>query len=251
MRLIVEVKLKNGTLMSIIANVQNKEEARSWAAKYSNRLFGDSNMFVYKDSPITAVEKWSQERAISCQHGNKQYIVAFFMNNVTQLIKIEAAGVKSAYNIVKIKYGIQDNINMMIYDKHQNIKKKSAVAVSKELMSNNSKLNAILVKAHDKMKTFPVLGKYAADIPLFIGIIKDYCNGNYKAVPLGTIIGMLECLIYFLSPIDLIPDIIPGLGQLDDIAVLVWAINQCHDDLVNYSKWLSNNEGEEIIVVGF
>ncbi len=27
-------------------------------------------------------------------------------------------------------------------------------------------------------------------------------------------------LVYFLSPIDFIPDFIPGLGQVDDLAVL-------------------------------
>jgi len=29
---------------------------------------------------------------------------------------------------------------------------------------------------------------------------------------------------YLLSPVDLIPDLIPGLGQLDDLAVMVFAL---------------------------
>ncbi len=30
--------------------------------------------------------------------------------------------------------------------------------------------------------------------------------------------------IYFISPIDVIPDFIPGIGQLDDITVLIFAL---------------------------
>jgi uncharacterized membrane protein YkvA (DUF1232 family) len=38
------------------------------------------------------------------------------------------------------------------------------------------------------------------------------------AVPLGV-------ALYFVMPVDLIPDFLPGLGQVDDIAVLLMAMN--------------------------
>jgi uncharacterized membrane protein YkvA (DUF1232 family) len=38
------------------------------------------------------------------------------------------------------------------------------------------------------------------------------------AVPLGV-------ALYFVMPLDLIPDFLPGLGQIDDIAVLLMAMN--------------------------
>jgi uncharacterized membrane protein YkvA (DUF1232 family) len=43
-------------------------------------------------------------------------------------------------------------------------------------------------------------------------------------VPLGLKLIPPTALIYTLSPIDLLPDIVLGLGQLDDLAVLVLGV---------------------------
>jgi uncharacterized membrane protein YkvA (DUF1232 family) len=43
-----------------------------------------------------------------------------------------------------------------------------------------------------------------------------------KAVPLWVII--VICLVYLISPIDLLPDVIPVLGQADDLLVLALTV---------------------------
>ncbi len=68
-------------------------------------------------------------------------------------------------------------------------------------------------------------------------------------VPLWTKMILPASLIYVVSPVDFIPDVIPGLGQLDDLAIVVLGvklfIDLCPPAIVsehlqamqNESKW--------------
>lgn len=37
------------------------------------------------------------------------------------------------------------------------------------------------------------------------------------------------CLLYFISPIDFVPDFIPLTGKADDIVILFWGIKRGYD----------------------
>ena len=45
-----------------------------------------------------------------------------------------------------------------------------------------------------------------------------------RRVPLATKLIIPAAVVYLVSPIDLIPDIIPGLGQIDDVVILAVAL---------------------------
>jgi uncharacterized membrane protein YkvA (DUF1232 family) len=55
-------------------------------------------------------------------------------------------------------------------------------------------------------------------IVLISRLVRDPCVPRRRAVILGAM------LLYFASPIDLVPDFIPGLGQLDDAILLAVAL---------------------------
>jgi len=46
-----------------------------------------------------------------------------------------------------------------------------------------------------------------------------------RRVPAGVKLIPLAVLVYILSPIDFLPDVILGLGQLDDLTVLILGLN--------------------------
>jgi len=67
-------------------------------------------------------------------------------------------------------------------------------------------------------------------------LLKAQATGNYQ-LPLHMIITLLAAVIYFINPIDLIPDFIPGVGFTDDLAVLTWIYRTTADELERFENW--------------
>ena len=81
------------------------------------------------------------------------------------------------------------------------------------------------------------LSKYAELGQIMIGMLKDIKNGVYPEVPWFTIATVVLALLYLLNPLDLIPDFIPGIGYIDDLAVLAIGTGWIESDLHKYLDW--------------
>ncbi|MEZ0277345.1 MAG: YkvA family protein, partial [Roseimicrobium sp.] len=79
---------------------------------------------------------------------------------------------------------------------------------------------------------------------LLLSMIKDYFTGAYREVPYWAIGAGALALVYVLSPIDAIPDIIPGLGFVDDAAVLAFCLKLLESELSRYKEWKETREAE-------
>ena len=72
---------------------------------------------------------------------------------------------------------------------------------------------------------------------LLLGILKAYVGGGYRKVPWTTLLGAAGAILYFVSPLDLIPDFIAALGFVDDVAVLAWTLTSIKADLDDFANW--------------
>ena len=61
-------------------------------------------------------------------------------------------------------------------------------------------------------------------------------------VPFSKKIWILLVVLYFISPIDLVPDLIPGLGFLDDLLILVLSLNKLLRVLEEYDLKIQNRK---------
>lgn len=81
------------------------------------------------------------------------------------------------------------------------------------------------------------LTKYLEIGKIMFGMIKDIKRGAYTNVPWFTIATIVMSLLYVLNPLDLVPDFIPGIGYLDDLAIFSIGIGWIESDIHKYLDW--------------
>ena len=85
------------------------------------------------------------------------------------------------------------------------------------------------------------LARLFQDLKLLIPLIKDYWKGTYRDVSVKSIVIFVVALAYIISPIDLIPDYLIGLGQIDDAVILGLSLYFLEKDLRKYKEWKDKN----------
>ena len=113
----------------------------------------------------------------------------------------------------------------------------SGYAQSEALLNDTDELDDFLYRLEQKINDMPFVGKKFSMIPVMISLVKHYVQGKYTTVPYGTILAVLSALIYFLSPIDIIPDFIPLAGYFDDMAVMGLCMKMVNTDIESYDEW--------------
>ena len=74
-------------------------------------------------------------------------------------------------------------------------------------------------------------------LQLLFSLAKDYASGNYTEIPKSSIVAIVAALLYFISPLDLIPDFLVGLGFVDDAFILGLVYKQVLKELHKYQAW--------------
>lgn len=119
---------------------------------------------------------------------------------------------------------------------------------AKDYANDKKKTQKLVRDAMKKAKKTGPFEEIWDKVQLLFGIVKDWSSGEYTEVPTGTIIAIIIGLLYFVSPIDLIPDFLPG-GIIDDALVLGLIFKQVNNDLDKYKEWLEERLEEKEILV--
>jgi uncharacterized membrane protein YkvA (DUF1232 family) len=84
------------------------------------------------------------------------------------------------------------------------------------------------------------LGEVWDSLMAFLRLLRAYARKEYTNISWQHLVLIVAAVLYFLAPIDVIPDWIIGLGFLDDAAVVAWVIKAVKRDLDDFRKWESS-----------
>lgn len=115
-------------------------------------------------------------------------------------------------------------------------------------LSKNSKgiillLGTVFTKMRSEGEESP-FRKIAGKLKSLGLLLRHYANGSYRSVESKNVVIILAGMIYFLSPVDLIPDILPIVGFADDIALITFIYNSVARELEKFEMWLLNQNAE-------
>lgn len=83
------------------------------------------------------------------------------------------------------------------------------------------------VQSRDVKEKFFVLGR----------MIKAYVLGQYRTIPWKPLLMIAAAVIYFVNPIDLVPDWIPVLGLTDDFGILMTVYASVSTEIDKFLIW--------------
>ena len=117
---------------------------------------------------------------------------------------------------------------------------------AEKLLKDPDKMELFLQRAEQVMQNIPFIGDKLSMLPVMISFLKSYIKNEYREAPVTVPVSIVAALLYLISPKDIVPDKIPVLGIVDDIAVIYLAWKYVADDMELYQDWRKAN-GLEVV----
>lgn len=72
---------------------------------------------------------------------------------------------------------------------------------------------------------------------VFGRLCKAYALGHYRDVSWKSMLLVVAAIIYFVNPLDFLPDLVPIAGLTDDFAILMWVYSSITSEVDKFLAW--------------
>lgn len=81
------------------------------------------------------------------------------------------------------------------------------------------------------------MAKVRRDLLVLLRLARAWATREYRTIPWRSVVYAVAALVYFVNPADLIPDVLVGLGFVDDAAVIAAVVRSIQNDLDAFRRW--------------
>ena len=115
----------------------------------------------------------------------------------------------------------------------ERFKKGKWIDKSNNMLADKTKVLSVLAILSKYMKKGGLKG-IREQLGLLYNYISEVIQGKYKEYSATALSLALAAIIYVISPLDILPDLIPFTGYIDDIAIVTWAITKMDKELEKF-----------------
>lgn len=107
------------------------------------------------------------------------------------------------------------------------------------VMRRRMRVLVLVRRAYGRLsrKDESVIEQFRGDLTTLLRLTHAWATHRYPHAPWKSILLAVAAILYFMNPIDLIPDALVGIGFLDDAAVIAFAMRTIHKDLRRFEAW--------------
>jgi len=119
---------------------------------------------------------------------------------------------------------------------------RGAMAKAAKVLKKPEKLSRLVREATNKAKKLDKgsIGETKDSLLSLFRLAKAYGTGEYRSISWSNLVLLVASIIYFVTPIDLIPDFLLAMGYFDDVAILTWTVKAISEELDQFKLWEKN-----------
>lgn len=116
---------------------------------------------------------------------------------------------------------------------------------AERVITSDTALAALLDKVFLKIgESSEVFYRFQDNLLALVRMMRSWMSGAYRQISFRAIIAVVATLIYFVNPLDVIPDFIPVVGAIDDILILGYLIKMVNKEIERFITWEQTRQSQ-------
>jgi len=108
------------------------------------------------------------------------------------------------------------------------------------ILESKDSLGELISNAREKLRdsTSERVDGFKEKAFLLLDLLQCYRRGEYRDVSSKSLITIVAGVLYFLLPLDSLPDFLFGIGFIDDAAIIGYVVSAVSSELEAFGRWL-------------